>query len=100
MQNGAFVGECGAPEAMKVTVKVIRAGRAAGVSVTTSPADPDVAGCINRYVRTFRLALEPEDGLLHDDVLTSSATPRSAATNWRPSRNMAACRSCCAFVRT
>ena len=54
MRNGSFVGECGAPQAMKVTVKVaIRSGRPAGVSVTTSPADPDVAGCIDLYVRTF-----------------------------------------------
>ncbi|MBX3229094.1 MAG: hypothetical protein KIT84_02050 [Labilithrix sp.] len=54
MHNGAFVGECGAPDNMKVTVKVaIRGGRPAGVSVHTSPPDPDVAGCIDRYVRTF-----------------------------------------------
>lgn len=54
MQDGAFVGECGAPDRMKVTVKVaIKMGRAVGVSVSTSPADPDIAGCIDRYVRTF-----------------------------------------------
>ena len=54
MHNGAFVGECGAPDAMKVTVKVaIKSGRPAGVSVSTSPFDPDIAGCIDRYVRTF-----------------------------------------------
>lgn len=54
MRNGSFVGECGAPQTMKVTVKVaIKTGHPAGVSVTTSPADPDVAGCIDRYVRTF-----------------------------------------------
>jgi len=54
MRSGAFVGECGAPDSMKVTVKVaIKTGRAAGVSVSTSPPDPDVAGCIDRYVRTF-----------------------------------------------
>lgn len=54
MRSGSFVGECGAPDRMKVTVKVaIRMGRAAGVSVSTSPPDPDVAGCIDRYVRTF-----------------------------------------------
>jgi len=54
MHNGAFVGECGAPDSMKVTVKVaIKLGRAAGVSVFTSPPDPDIAGCIDRYVRTF-----------------------------------------------
>ena len=54
MRNGSFVGECGAPDAMKVTVKVaIKQGRPAGVSVSTSPPDPDIAGCIDRYVRTF-----------------------------------------------
>lgn len=54
MQNGSFVGECGAPDSMKVTVKVaIKLGRPAGVSVSTSPFDPDIAGCIDRYVRTF-----------------------------------------------
>lgn len=54
MRNGSFVGECGAPDSMKVIVKVaIRMGHAAGVSVSTSPPDPDIAGCIDRYVRTF-----------------------------------------------
>lgn len=54
MRSGSFVGECGAPDSMKVTVKVaIKTGRAAGVSVSTSPPDPDIAGCIDRYVRTF-----------------------------------------------
>jgi hypothetical protein len=54
MRNGAFVGECGAPDGMKVTVKVaVKMGRPVGVSVYTSPSDPDVAGCIDRYVRTF-----------------------------------------------
>jgi hypothetical protein len=54
MRSGAFVGECGAPDRMKVTVKVaIKRGRPAGVSVSTSPPDADIAGCIDRYVRTF-----------------------------------------------
>jgi hypothetical protein len=54
MQNGGFVGECGAPDRMKVTVKVaIKMGRPAGFSVSTNPPDPDIAGCIDRYVRTF-----------------------------------------------
>ncbi|HSO33224.1 MAG TPA: hypothetical protein VLT33_11910, partial [Labilithrix sp.] len=54
MRSGAFVGECGAPDRMKVTVKVaVKLGRPAGVSISTSPPDPDVAGCIDRYVRTF-----------------------------------------------
>ncbi len=54
MQSGAFVGECGAPDSMKVTVRVaVKMGHAAGVSVSTSPLDADIAGCIDRYVRTF-----------------------------------------------
>lgn len=54
MRDGVFVSECGAPDSMKVTVKVaIKMGHAAGVSVSTSPPDPDIAGCIDRYVRTF-----------------------------------------------
>jgi len=61
MRNGAFVGECGAPDGMRVTVHVaIKSGRAAGVSVSTSPSDPDVAGCIDRYVRTFSWPSNPK----------------------------------------
>jgi hypothetical protein len=61
MRSGSFVGECGAPDSMKVTVKVaIKTGRAAGVSVSTSPPDPDIAGCIDRYVRTFTWPSSPK----------------------------------------
>lgn len=61
MRSGSFVDECGAPDGMKVTVKVaIKTGRPAGVSVTTSPPDPDVAGCIDRYVRTFSWPSSPK----------------------------------------
>ncbi len=61
MRNGAFVGECAAPDNMKVTVHVaIKMGRPVGVSVSTSPPDPDVAGCIDRYVRTFSWPSSPK----------------------------------------
>lgn len=54
MRSGSFVAECGAPDNMKVQVKVaIRSGRPVGVTIATSPPDPDIAGCIDRYVRTF-----------------------------------------------
>ena len=54
MHGGSFVGECGAPDSTKVTVKVaVKQGRPVGVSVSASPPDADVAGCIDRYVRTF-----------------------------------------------
>lgn len=59
MRNGAFVGECGAADGARVTVHVaIKSGRAVGVSVSTS--DPDVAGCIDRYVRTFSWPSSPK----------------------------------------
>lgn len=61
MRNGAFVAECGASDGTRVTVHVaIKSGRAVGVSVSTSPPDPDVAGCIDRYVRTFSWPSSPK----------------------------------------
>lgn len=61
MRGGGFVGECGAPESMKVAVKVaVKLGHPVGVSVATSPADPDIAGCIDRYVRTFSWPSSPK----------------------------------------
>jgi hypothetical protein len=61
MRDGAFVGDCGARDDMGVTVKVaIRMGRAVGVSVSTSPADSDVAGCIDRYVRGLAWPANPK----------------------------------------
>ncbi len=59
LRNGTFVGECGASDNMKVTVKVaIKMGRPVGVSIYAS--DPDVAGCIDRYVRTFSWPSSPK----------------------------------------
>jgi len=58
MRSGAFVGECGAPDSMKVTVKVaVKGGRAVGVSVYTTPPDPRVSSCIDGAVR--RLSWPP-----------------------------------------
>ena len=52
MRNATFLGACGAPDSMHVTVKVaIRGGRALGVSVYTVPPNPQIAGCIDRSVR-------------------------------------------------
>ena len=38
----------------------IKMGRPAGVNVSTRPPDPDVAGCIDRYVRTFSWPPHPK----------------------------------------
>ena len=52
MRNASFLGGCGAPDSMKVTVKVaIKMGRAIGVSVYTNPPNAGVASCVDRAVR-------------------------------------------------
>jgi hypothetical protein len=52
MRNASFLNSCGAPESMKVTVRIaIRMGRAVGVSVYTNPANQGVAACVDRAVR-------------------------------------------------
>lgn len=52
MKNASFISGCGAPDSMKVTVKVaIKNGRAVGVSVYPNPPDAKVASCIDRHVR-------------------------------------------------
>jgi hypothetical protein len=57
LRHASFIGSCGAPDDMKVQVRVaIRMGRAIGVSVTTTPANGGVAGCIDRAVRGLRWA--------------------------------------------
>ena len=54
MRNASFLGACGAPESMKVTVKVaIKRGRAVGVSVYTNPASTQVAWCVDDAVRNL-----------------------------------------------
>lgn len=61
MSDGSFLGECGAPESMSVTVKVaIRHGHAVGVSVDTSPASAEVASCIDHHVRGLSWPASPK----------------------------------------
>lgn len=61
MSDGTFVSECGAPDNMGVTVKVaIKMGKAVGVSVSTSPHSPDVAGCIDHHVRALSWPVSPK----------------------------------------
>jgi hypothetical protein len=54
LSNAAFLGSCGAPDDMKVTVRVaMRMGRAVGVTVTTDPRSPAIASCIDGAARSF-----------------------------------------------
>jgi hypothetical protein len=61
MRNAAFISGCGAPDNMKVTVRVaVKMGRAVGVSVYTNPANPQVAGCVDRHVRALGWPANPK----------------------------------------
>ena len=52
LMHAGFVTGCGAPDDMKVTVRVaVKMGRAVGVTVTTNPPSPGVAACIDGAVR-------------------------------------------------
>ena len=52
LKNATFLGACGAPDSMKVIVKVaVKMGRAVGVSVYTTPPNGAVSSCIAGHVR-------------------------------------------------
>lgn len=54
MRNASFLNSCGAPNSMKVTVRVaIKMGRAVGVSVYTNPPNAQIAACVDRAVRNL-----------------------------------------------
>jgi len=54
MRNASFISGCGAPDSMKVTVRVaVQNGRAVGVSVYPNPPNPAVASCVDRHVRAL-----------------------------------------------
>jgi hypothetical protein len=68
LAQAPFVSSCGAPEDMKVAVRVaVHAGRAVGVTVSTDPRSRAVASCIDRAVRRLRWAPSPKT-----DFLTTS----------------------------
>jgi hypothetical protein len=61
MRNGTFLGACGTPSSMKVTVKVaIKMGRAVGVSVYTNPPNAGIASCIDGAVRRLSWPVNPK----------------------------------------
>jgi hypothetical protein len=54
LRRGEFLGRCGVPDAMKITVKiVVRRGRAIGLSVYTMPNDAAVSSCVAAAVRSL-----------------------------------------------
>jgi hypothetical protein len=61
--HGTFLGECGAPDAMHVTLKVnVKFGRATSVDVKTTPPDTTIAACIERAVRDKQWDVSPHPG--------------------------------------
>ena len=59
--HGAWITSCGAPDTMKVAVKLdVRQGRAVKVDVTTDPPDPVVTGCVERAANDLRWDISPK----------------------------------------
>jgi hypothetical protein len=59
--NGAWVTACGAPDTMKVVVKLdVRQGRAVKIDVKTDPTDPVVIGCVERAASDLRWDISPK----------------------------------------
>lgn len=55
LRHAAFVTGCGAPDDMKVQVRVaVRMGAPVGVTVQTTPPNGGIASCIDRAVRGLR----------------------------------------------
>src|SRR5579872_403865 len=55
LRHAGFIPSCGAPDDMKVQVRVaVRMGVPIGVTVATTPPNGGIAGCIDRAVRGLR----------------------------------------------
>jgi hypothetical protein len=53
--HGTFVTACGAPDDMKVQVRVaVRMGAPVGVTIATTPPNAGISACIDRAVRGLR----------------------------------------------
>jgi hypothetical protein len=61
LRHASFITGCGAPDDMKVTVRVaVKMGRAVGVTVSTNPTSPGVAACVDRSVRGVQWPVSPK----------------------------------------
>jgi hypothetical protein len=59
--HGKFVSDCGAPEDMKVVVKVtVKMGRAVAVTAKTDPNNPAVASCVEKATREMQWDVSPK----------------------------------------
>jgi hypothetical protein len=61
LRHASFITGCGAPDDMKVTVRVaVKMGRAVGVTVSTNPPSGGVAACVDRSVRGLQWPVSPK----------------------------------------
>jgi hypothetical protein len=61
LNSGSYLNGCGVPDSMSVSIcAAIQNGRAVGVTVTTTPRSPGVAGCISGAVRRINFPSHPK----------------------------------------
>ncbi len=61
--DGHYLAACGAPDTMKVTVKVtVKMGKATAVDVNTDPPDTKVSRCVEDFVQGQRWDVSPRSG--------------------------------------
>jgi hypothetical protein len=61
LNTGSYLNSCGVPSSMGVSVcAAIQNGRAVGVTVTTTPRNGGIAGCISGKIRGLRFPSNPK----------------------------------------
>ncbi len=61
LNSGQYLGACGVPSSMGVSIcAAVQNGRAVGVTVTTTPRNPGIAGCIAGAVRRINFPSHPK----------------------------------------
>ncbi|WP_437683315.1 hypothetical protein [Sorangium sp. So ce131] len=60
LNRGTYLNACNVPSSMSVNVcAAVQNGRAVGVTVTTSPSNPTVSGCISSQIRQMSFPSHP-----------------------------------------
>lgn len=61
LNTGSYLNSCGVPDSMSVSVcAAIQNGRAVGVTVSTTPRNGGISGCISRQIRNLRFPSNPK----------------------------------------
>lgn len=60
LNKGTYLNACGVPSSMAVTIcAAVRDGRAVGITVTTTPGDEAIGGCVARAVQALSFPSSP-----------------------------------------